>query len=878
MTTFTKAKRIIAIIMSAIMVLGIMPMTVFAAKDRVTSYEINSVAVDGIDAPKAGKKLDFTATENSQKYNIVAVAWRKSGSDQYLDESYTAAAGETYTVAVYLEVATPSHYFKTTSGRTSAITDVTVNGEAAGCDNAIDREVWAIDASKYDHDTTYQKAVRVIYTFPATKAQDIESIRINLTAPGHGEKVPTTPSEAGVKINAINGKENNGTVNVNSFEWSLQGGKMLAGNAKFEAGEKYTVKMELSSVYGTSFATDASHILSKPGKPFPAVEVEINGKTATVLPDTDDYGNYVIVASAVFDCEYSVIDELEINGITAPKAGVFPSYVVIVRGEGAKLATSSSGTSKNGITWIESGSSAVPVAGFTFEAETAYIVKIELEAEEGYIFDDPRVSLDGRTGGVEVDGNDKKITVTYVFQPTGLDVISSVTVENLDLPKDGASPDYTATVTDNRISLADDNDRFNKNGISWYNVTDDKAMYVGADKFEKGKTYEVYIRVVTGDDAVFSYSKDECKVSASVWNKLAETDGRSDAEVIITARYTVTDQPEKPDDQKPDDEKPDDTKPDTRKAIEKITVTGVEIKNPDPENPLGDDVKVTPASVRITEFQWDQTPVGTWKPGIANVYLEADKDSKFTLDTLVKINGYYAMFVATKDNTAIYRVTFEDVFKESPEEHVHNPYYAYTPFEHWLECACGNATGFKAHTYDKDNKCQICSYKNYDVTKLPFTDVKADDYFAVPVAWAYDTGVTTGTSATTFSPDMTCTRGQVVTFLWRAAGCPEPKTTKNPFKDVKESDYFYKAVLWAVESKITNGTSAKEFSPEMTCSTAHILTFLFRAAGIGKDGWYEEAADWAAYNDLLLSTNLEVNPETPCPRAAVVTFLYRIYG
>ncbi len=116
---------------------------------------------------------------------------------------------------------------------------------------------------------------------------------------------------------------------------------------------------------------------------------------------------------------------------------------------------------------------------------------------------------------------------------------------------------------------------------------------------------------------------------------------------------------------------------------------------------------------------------------------------------------------------------------------------------------------------------------------FPFSDVPADAYYHDAVAWAYghEPQITDGTSATTFSPDKTCTRGQVVTFLWRAAGCPEPEATENPFADVSESDYFYKPVLWAVEKGITDGTTPTTFSPGSTCKNSHILTFIYRAVG-----------------------------------------------
>ena len=111
----------------------------------------------------------------------------------------------------------------------------------------------------------------------------------------------------------------------------------------------------------------------------------------------------------------------------------------------------------------------------------------------------------------------------------------------------------------------------------------------------------------------------------------------------------------------------------------------------------------------------------------------------------------------------------------------------------------------------------------------PFTDVAKGQYYYDAVLWAVEKGITTGTSATTFRPDQTCTRGQIVTFLWRAMGKPAPKTANNPFTDVPAGQYYYDAVLWAVESGVTTGTSATKFSPNSTCTRGQIVTFLWRA-------------------------------------------------
>ena len=165
------------------------------------------------------------------------------------------------------------------------------------------------------------------------------------------------------------------------------------------------------------------------------------------------------------------------------------------------------------------------------------------------------------------------------------------------------------------------------------------------------------------------------------------------------------------------------------------------------------------------------------------------------------------------------------------------------------------------------------------VTVGPFTDVSPDSYYADAVLWAYNSGVTDGTGLTTFGPGETCTRAQVVTFLWRAMGKPEPKSTVNPFTDVTANDYFCKPVLWAVENGITDGTTDTTFSPQTTCSYAHILTFLWRTMGepnkTGEGQWYADAAAWANANRLTADTAVAADIMGRCPRADVVTFLYR---
>ncbi len=168
-----------------------------------------------------------------------------------------------------------------------------------------------------------------------------------------------------------------------------------------------------------------------------------------------------------------------------------------------------------------------------------------------------------------------------------------------------------------------------------------------------------------------------------------------------------------------------------------------------------------------------------------------------------------------------------------------------------------------------------------------FVDVPENAYYAPAVNWAVEKGVTEGTSATTFSPDAACTRAQIVTFLYRAAGSPAVKSTVNPFTDVTASDYYYNAVLWAVENGITTGTSETTFSPNESCTRAQCVTFLYRAVGsaatakasftdVSADAYYAPAVDWAVEKGVTTGTSATTfSPDAACTRAQIVTFLYR---
>ena len=169
-----------------------------------------------------------------------------------------------------------------------------------------------------------------------------------------------------------------------------------------------------------------------------------------------------------------------------------------------------------------------------------------------------------------------------------------------------------------------------------------------------------------------------------------------------------------------------------------------------------------------------------------------------------------------------------------------------------------------------------------------FVDVATGSYYEDAVDWAVGNGITQGTDDTHFSPDGICTRAQAVAFLWRAAGSPKPETRTMPFADVPAGSYYYDAVLWAVENGITKGTSDTTFNPNMTCTRAQIVAFLWRSekspaagtanpfADVKSTAYYADAVLWAVKENITRgTTNTTFSPDADCTRSQIVTFLWR---
>lgn len=199
----------------------------------------------------------------------------------------------------------------------------------------------------------------------------------------------------------------------------------------------------------------------------------------------------------------------------------------------------------------------------------------------------------------------------------------------------------------------------------------------------------------------------------------------------------------------------------------------------------------------------------------------------------------------------------------------------------WYTISFAGKTGYISAAY-------TTTTKPGQSTEQEFSDVPKTAWYYDAVNWAVKKGITSGTTKTTFSPNQVCTRAQAVTFLWRNAGSPDvTQSVANKFSDVKSSDWYYKAVMWAISKNVTSGTTKTTFSPNKTCSRAEIVTFMWKASGSNKVAytnpftdvkvadWYYEPVMWAVKNGITSGTSKTTfAPKDGCTRAQVVTFLY----
>ena len=588
-----------------------------------------------------------------------------------------------------------------------------------------------------------------------------------------------------------------------------------------------------------------------------------------------------------------IISEVAVTGVVTPVDGAKPVETCKLGGTGYTLKS---------MGWYD-GSLKMNSAG-TFQAGKAYRACFYLLPEKGYTFD----GADSMTATV----NGKTVEVTNVYgepEQRGVAInftcekpsktISTVNITELDALKPGTEADYTASTSTAGCTVKK---------IEYQMFRKTMTDYVPAD----GENIAVVVTVAAADGYEFASG------STATWNGLKSDDTvaglnakekryafyievKADASQIVkSAAMTVT-------------------APEIGKAPSTaVTGTGVAVS----------DVKWSPADATF-QAGTAYTVSFTLKADAAHVLADDFKNAG-----TVTVNGQEAVLTSTvKGKFVTYTVSYTfpalkvgaPAITAQPKSVTVKPGADVTfsvaatgealNYQWWRETKSGaSKVGTNGPTYtikavnipDDNGTAYYCVVSNKagevtsDKAKLTvselgamtaFSDVPEGAYYTDAVAWAVEKGVTSGTSSTTFSPNADCTRAQIVTFLWRAAGSPAPKSKESSFADVAADAYYSDAVRWAVENGITSGTSATTFSPNATCTRAQTVTFLWRSQKSPADGaansftdvaegtYYTDAVKWAVKNGITSGTGANTfSPNADCSRAQIVTFLHRCMG
>ncbi len=533
-----------------------------------------------------------------------------------------------------------------------------------------------------------------------------------------------------------------------------------------------------------------------------------------------------------------------------------------------------------------------------FQVGHIYTVQIWVEVKDGYEFDSTTTVYYMKA---TVNGKDAEVSKAFEYQRWAMAVVSytfpevkdnkkitSVSVSDIKEPKIGKQSiarahylKYSEGVTGYHAS--------------WYEDYDaDKGHFTGIFAAEKAYTFELIMELQEGYD--FTYKSTGEPDVAVTFNDRAVSDVSFNGSGMLVARLEY-----------------ENLGPEKEKVMGIITYG---IKEP----AVGEKPAFTAENRRSDGMYYiDTENPGSTKDGITwyegeggsrrmdeNDTFKAGEyyyvainvkpkdgclfktDTKGGLLVTGAINGYNAIISGSEEKLFI-GFTFEKL-KEAPAAETEKPTETVKQSEKPSETE--KPTEKPTETVKQSEKPSETekpaqTETQQEAPEVAFVDVSKGEYFYDAVLWAVKGDITKGTSDTTFGPAVSCTRGQTVTFLWRAAGSPEPKMTENPFTDVKTDDYFRKAVLWAYENGITKGTSDNLFSPYDTVTRGQTVTFLYRLKGektngknpftdIKKGDYYYDSVLWAYEKKITSGTSDSLfSPSDNCLRGQIVTFLYR---
>ena len=687
-----------------------------------------------------------------------------------------------------------------------------------------------------DSQTTTGITAHVDFTTPAVP---VSSVAISVTAPTAGA-TPSAPTTSTANVSIV------------GYQWKISGGSNLDSSTAFEAGNTYRLEMTINPTTGQTLSTTAT--------------ATVNGNAATIMDQTASYLN----------CYYDFTVESTIDTIAAtvtpPVAGATPDLNLVLPA-GVQICTSGSNYWSDMSDGTETGT--VMPSTDTYIAGRTYRCRFTVEAKPGYVFTNP-------ISAVTLNGN----ATTIFFNSTNLLVFDATFVAT-------AAPitEYGITVTDGKATVGA--------GTEISKAAEGTIITLTANAAPSGKVFDKWV-VESGDITLADASSATTTftMSAGAVSVKATYKDKTGLASITNANVTVT----------------------------------APVKGGTPANAATADTQYT-----VANTSWEPVPGSTFAASTVYsvvVTLEAKEGYQFTDSTVFTINGNSAKIVTRSDEEAkisftfpatastssgtsggggggvsTYAITVESA-KNGDVTSSHKSAAKGTTVTLTVEPDKGytletitatDASGNKLKLTEKDGKYTFTMTASKVTVKATFmednsmlnffVDVPADAYYFDAVLWAAEEGITGGVDATHFAPNATCTRAQAVTFLWRAAGSPAPKSSDMPFTDVAEGSYYYDAVLWAVENGITKGTSDTTFTPNAKCTRAQIVTFLWRSqkspasdsvnpfTDVAADAYYSSAVLWAVENGITAGTTATTfSPNNDCTRAQIVTFLFRCLG
>lgn len=838
-------KKTTSLLIVFAMLLSLLPIHALA-------YEIGSVTLS-VTEPVIGKAPDYNVTcidnNNENLYRIDTaenkngavngIKWFNNTDSKIMSASDKFEEGKEYTVSVRLEPNTGHKFALDTGVGTRTAVSGYINGSSAKVTLA--------------GDTVLEIYVSKTFIIPA-KISFVEIT--DIIAPVAGQKPEYSGTAAG-GYSLTSGTLDNFKNGMYWYDTTSQA--LLKDGATFTEGHQYRVFLCLSADDKYEFATDAS------GNP--KITASVNGNSAKAIKYMNNSAKELINVYYDFPaCQKPVITSVSIENLPTPQAGKNPEYTATIASEGLKPASVNNTFTKNGICWSHKtqGFDLTPTS--IFFGGHHYIATLRLDVQSGYeLSKTVTATVNGKSATASISGG--QVIVKYELECPEYK-IDKVDITGVTVPAIGNSPS-------NDMQCADPN-LYVVKSASWY--VDDKVMSA-TDKFIAGKNYDLVVYVDPKQDGwdYVAYFADKVAVTVN-GNKVSERNverlGNS-----VKLKYTFTAA--------------------AAAKIGAVDIIGIDApvagKSPDytAELPNSDtymiDTSITDKSTskgiswrNVTAGKVMTTGIDKFEKGnVYEVMVTVTPHKGYTFVTksdgtpniLGTINGKTAFDILGRSDVEaiiVYRfpVTEEESDKtdEPAQENQNNQQN--TPSEQPGTGSAGDGSNGQ---------------------KKSFSDVPKSAYYYEPVMWAAEQGITGGTSATTFSPEATCTRAQVVTFLHRMVASPEPAAITNPFNDVASGVYYYKPVMWAVGSKITGGTSATTFSPNANCTRAQVVTFLWRCAGqpkasgtnnpfkdVKSNAYYYDAVLWAVEKGITGGTSATTfSPDANCTRAQVVTFLYR---